>query len=266
MSKNIHYVKIKKNKIDKCNICGNVTKLSWDHVPPKKCIIFDDIEIKSIFNKYQESGYPRELSQNGTKFRTICSSCNNRLGTKFDADFNRFISDLAISTTQLQKNDKFISIKVNPTVILKSLFGHLLAAKWDYEETTADESMREFVLNDDLLIPDLNVFYWYFPYAHIELLRDFSRCELGGGRVDFFSMLKMYPIAFFITDSDEFYGLSNFKNHCEEALNQSIDFFIDASTIRTSDWPSLVDNQTALMGGNSANSAIVSVPRLKKRK
>ena len=119
-------------------------------------------------------------------------------------------------------------------------------------------------MSDELDVPPLNVFYWFYPYPHIEVLRDFVRGELiGERRTDFFSMLKMYPIAFFVTDSIEFKGLPNLSELSSSSIDGTNNITLDISKegIYSSDWPTLVDNHTYVMAGQSSKSAIVSSPK-----
>jgi len=44
----IHYVKVKREKVDHCNICRNQATLSWDHVPPKGSIEVTPVEQMTI--------------------------------------------------------------------------------------------------------------------------------------------------------------------------------------------------------------------------
>lgn len=208
------------------------------------------------------------FQQNGTRFRTICANCNNNLGTKYDTYFNDFIKGFTYDISRKFEIENEASAFANPTKIIKALFGHLLAAKYDYENTTMDQSMRSFLLDDSNSIPDLNVYYWFFPYMHIEMLRDFSRCDLGPSKnVDFFSMLKMYPLGFYITFDNTYPQLPNLRDYCLQSPDQNIDIRLNIaiSELRSSDWPILVDDSTILMGGQSANSAIVSIPRVLKK-
>ena len=48
------YEKKKRNLKDRCNICGKVSDLTWDHVPPKFCFNNIRVEYNSIL----------EISQN----------------------------------------------------------------------------------------------------------------------------------------------------------------------------------------------------------
>lgn len=268
MTNSINYVKIKREKEGKCNICGNFSTLTWDHVPPKKAIFFRDVEIVSIFNKHSIDGHPREYSQNGTKFRTICGMCNNMLGTNYDVDFIEFFNEVSQKVYIEFTNKEHIACKIKPVKFIKSLFGHLLAAKGDYEESLIDIEMRKFVQNDDLWLPPFNVFYWFYPYPNIEVVRDLAICKLNGGNnTEVFSMLKMYPIAFYITKEKEYNNFKNLKDYCSCNIDEYVDISIDISRnkVVNSDWPIIVDDNTIILAGKSINSSVVSIPRQMKR-
>lgn len=256
----INYIKIKRNKEGKCNICGLTCDLTWDHIPPKKSIFFSDVEIASIFSKHSEEKHPREYSQNGTKFRTICCKCNNELGTYYDVSFVEFINEASKKVFSYFPNEEEVICKMKPTKVIKSLFGHLLAAKGDYDNSLIDIEMREFLLDQNLWKPDFNIFYWFHPYPNIEIMRDLAVCKIGSDcEPDVFSMLKMYPIAFYITKAANLRGLNNLKNYCSNDLEEYVDIPLNISTknLIHSDWPILVDDNTFLIAGQPINSSII---------
>lgn len=264
MENSINYIKIKRDKQGKCNICGNNDNLTWDHVPPKKSIIFDDVEIASVFNKYSEGKYPRELSQNGTKFRTICGKCNSELGTYYDVSFIEFIGEATSKIFDGFPYEESITCKIQPVKIIKSLFGHLLAAKGDYENSLIDIEMRKFLLDESLWLPKFNIFYWFHPYPNIEVMRDLAICKIGAlNKPDVFSMLKMYPIAFYVTKENNYNNLNNLKDYCLRDIEEYVEIPINISTKKLihQDWPILIDDNTLLLGGKSINSSVVSKPR-----
>jgi hypothetical protein len=267
MKSSINYVKIKREKEGKCNICGVFDVLTWDHTPPKKAIFFSDVEIASIFSKHSEEKYPREYSQNGTKFRTICAKCNNNLGTYYDVNFVEFIHEVSQKVYTSFPNEDYITCKIKPVKVIKSLFGHLLAAKGDYEDSLIDIEMRKFLLDDNLWLPTFNIFYWFHPYPNIEVMRDLAICKIGSDMdPDIFSMLKMYPISFYITKENTFTHLKNLKDYCSSNIDEYFDIPVNISTkgLTVSDWPTLVDDNTLLLAGQSINSSVVSIPRALK--
>lgn len=269
MKNSINYVKIKRDKEGICNICGDMGILSWDHIPPKSAIFFSDVEITSIFNKYSEEKYPREYSQNGTKFRTICGKCNNELGTYYDVSFVEFINDATKKIVTGFPNEESITCKIKPTKVIKSLFGHLLAAKGDYEDQLIDIELRKFLLDKSLWKPEFNIFYWFHPYPNIEIMRDVAICKIETNskpKPDVFSILKMYPIAFYVTKEETYKHLNNINNlkyYCSSDFDEDVEVPLNISTkeLIHSNWPILVDDNTLLLAGPSIKSSIVSKPR-----
>lgn len=225
-------------------------------------IFFNDVEITSILNKYSRGKYPREHSQNGTKFRTICCKCNNNLGTFYDISFIEFIREAVQKIAINFSYEKSIICNIKPSKVIKSLFGHLLAAKGDYEESLIDTEMRRFFLNDSLWKPEFYIFYWFHPYSNIEIVRDLAICNIGNKNTDVFNMLKMYPISFYITKEKTYNHLSNLNDYCCEDTDKyvQVPLNINVDELITPDWPFVIDDNTLLMRGQSINSSVISSP------
>lgn len=264
MRNNLHYVKIKRDKIGVCNICGKESKLSWDHVPPKGAIIYDDVIISSISNNFIEvEKPPRELSQNGMKFRTICSDCNSLVGSKYDSTFNDFIHRLCTLIEENLGKLMTIEIDVDIELLLKSIFAHMLSAKSEIEHTVPDTFMREYLLNNKD-ISNINIHYWFYPFAINQVIRDILISKISSGNSAFLSILKLYPIAFLVTDSNMYSGLlprlNDFYNNFERS--KSILQF-DLTRVFDYRWPLISDNDTIFAGGQSINSSVIAIPRVK---
>ena len=74
-----HYIKNKRAEIDRCNICGKIDKLSWDHVPPKSVLLEPDTYADRLFSN-GDLPTPDNCSghfQSGIKYRNTCKRCNN---------------------------------------------------------------------------------------------------------------------------------------------------------------------------------------------
>ena len=84
------YKKSKRGKIDKCNICGKVNPLTYDHIPPK--CLYNDLEAKPIesFDGQPEKFNPL-CAQNGIIFRSLCDQCNNGVLGKYDKALEEFV-------------------------------------------------------------------------------------------------------------------------------------------------------------------------------
>jgi len=262
--KTLHYVKIKRERVGICNICGTEAVLSWDHVPPKGSIICDDVEVLSIANNFIKiQKPPKVLSQNGMKFRTICSKCNSLIGGKYDVIFNSFISTLIGLICKNKGNEKHINANVNVEMLIKSVFGHMLAAKGENENTVPDTKMKGYLLgNED--ISDLKVHYWFYPYVVNQVIRDVLIHKIQNRQNAFVSILKLFPIAFLVTNSDMFMGTVPVLNDYSKTSNgENAIVKLDLSLVYDYQWPIISDEDTILAGGQSINSAVMAVPRLK---
>lgn len=82
----MYYAKSKREKVSICNLCRETKDMSWDHVPPKGGVTLSAVKMETVFSLMagdSEQAKFRE-SQNGMKYRTICSDCNSYLGSEFD--------------------------------------------------------------------------------------------------------------------------------------------------------------------------------------
>ena len=90
----MHYDKVKRDKIDFCNICGKYENLTWDHVPPKCCNNMYPIKVNSWWEGIPEDTNYEKNYQNGIRYRSLCSECNSKLGAKYDIVLDKFTKDL----------------------------------------------------------------------------------------------------------------------------------------------------------------------------
>ena len=119
-------------------------------------------------------------------------------------------------------------------------------------------------MDKNLWKPSFNIFYWFHPYPNIEIMRDLTLCKLDRNiEPDVFSMLKMYPIGFYITKENTFKHLNNLKDYCSSNADEEVEVPLNISTkdLAHPDWPILVDDKTFLLAGQSINSSVVSIPR-----
>lgn len=66
----MHYDKVKRDKIDFCNICGKYENLTWDHVPPKCCNNMYPIKVNSWWEGIPEDTNYEKNYQNGIRYVT----------------------------------------------------------------------------------------------------------------------------------------------------------------------------------------------------
>lgn len=126
----MHYKKEKREEYSFCNICGEKTKLTWDHVPPKCCNNRYNIKVNSWMNGLPKEKRYEQQYQNGIRFRTLCEQCNNNLlGVNYDivlAAFTNQITQMVTSSITLPSIFK-VSVKINR--LCRAVCGHLFGCK-----------------------------------------------------------------------------------------------------------------------------------------
>ena len=273
----IHYVKVMREKLDRCNICRNQATLCWDHVPPKGGIEIMPVELMTILElltaKYTQA--ISSISQNGVKFRTICQNCNNtRLGSRYDPVLNEF----AIGVGKFLKTPLKIPPVINyetrpnplivcglePQMLVRAIVGHMLAAKSHFESTTIDEKLRDFFNDESADFPnDLKIFYWIYPYPYTVIIRDVVMPSVRGNfaTMGCFSILKYFPLAYLLCNFDSYEGLDDLTFYYDTNPLTVSPISINLKQVRHPQWPEIVDDTNFLVGGQSLKSTVFAKPR-----
>lgn len=261
------------NKKDSiCNICQLEKELSKDHIPPKACPSVKNIVISKL--TYQMTGdrsfHPRH-SQNGVDYKTICNGCNNILGSKYDWTLGEFSQQIeSFVQSQLLLPDSF-EVECYPNAIMRSILGHLLAAKTEKDEVIIDNLIRPCILNPTLPIPDdIFISYWVYPYEKTILLRDFAMPAVRGDlqTYGFFNMIKFYPIAFLIAHKLTYYEkLPNLHEFNSLPSTAKAKVPINLRLSKRASWPEeCIGMENILCLGQAANDSVYAVPKAKKIK
>jgi hypothetical protein len=206
------------------------------------------------------------LTQNGLKYRTICGRCNScLLGGGYDRTLNEFALNVGRFLDTTLYLPPQVSVVTKPARLLRSLFGHLLAAKAQLEYTKPDTAMREFVLDPRAqLTPELNVFYFVYPYPDVVVVRDVLM-PAHRGRFDspaIFSILKYFPVGYIVTNAKEHEGLQSLSFRCPRDLDQAVEIPIRLGSPPQRDWPEVVDDGNFVaFGGSSGESSVTAIPK-----
>jgi len=263
----IHYVKVKREKVDQCNICRNQATLSWDHVPPKGGIEVTPLEQMTILELLtaKDKGQISSISQNGVKFRTICNHCNNTLlGLRYDPVLNEFAIGLSKFLKTTLEMPSVIEYQTRPNPLIRAIVGHMLAAKGHFEHTTIDEKLRDFFNDESADFPnDLKMFYWVYPYPYIVIIRDVVMPSVRGnlGTIGCFSILKYFPMAYLICDFNHYEGLDDLTFYYDRNPFKLTDIPINLKQIRHPLWPEIVDDTNFVVGGQSLKSTVFAKPK-----
>jgi hypothetical protein len=257
----------KRSKVGLCNICKQSASLSWDHVPPKGGIDLKPVEQVTILQSL--TGNPEEqkshISQNGVKYRTLCKYCNNRLGSSYDPVLNNFALGIGRILKSVDPVPPIIHYKTQPGKLIRSILGHLLAAKGVIDDVIVDRTIREF-LSDDLnqLPEEIKIFYWIYPYSDIFVIRDVCMPAVRGdfSKVGFFSgILKYFPVAYLVCNLEQYEGLDELTIYRDLNLEETAEIPIRLTEIRHPVWPEMTDEGNIMAGGLSLNSSVHARPK-----
>ncbi|HEK2745602.1 metal-binding protein [Proteus mirabilis] len=267
ISKRILNVKTQNNK-GYCLICGMYDKLSVDHVPPQGAVTVTKIEQKHVTEMI---GLPQNslkgvASTNGSKFRTICYTCNSQRLGLCDNEISKVNSKLIQKiTSYFSKNNQiyeWVSTDINAITYARALIGHMLSATTSKEcENPQVESpyftpLQKFVLGDDTAIDNTHdIYYWFYPRErHVSAkLVSFS----NNGTTALVSLLAYYPIAFLITEKNK--GIYPAHAYKYELNMNKLILNLSASNLDYIDFPFIPLNGNKMYMLNDAQ-AIMSYP------
>jgi len=262
----VYYAKVKRDKVDLCNICRKQASLSWDHVPPQGSIEVTPVEQETVLQRFtgEKNEKIYSISQNGVKFRTICDDCNNLLGRKYDPVLNEFALGVGRFLNTTLEMPPIIKYETKPNLVIRAIIGHLLAAKGDFESTTIDENFRKFFLDESADFPDsLKIFYWVYPYPYIVVIRDIVMPALRGnlGTKGCFSILKYFPIAYLVCNLAQYEGLDDLTFYYESKSSKVVNIPIKLKKVKHPQWPEIVDDTNFIVGGQSLKSSVFATPK-----
>lgn len=262
-------IKIKREKVDKCNICIQTKELSWDHVPPKSGIKLSSVEISNIYKILTGQPEPRkEIFQNGVQYRTICKDCNSKLGRNYDNTLNSLNLTVAQYLKSHLQLPPFTYVKTKPVKLIKALLGHLLSAKRTIDNSVFDKKVREYIFDDNAVLPDdIHIFYWIYPFDCTIIQRDFYMPAVRGDISGFISchVLKYFPLAFLISDKEEYHGLPSITRYKDLSIDDEIELRINLLRVETLDWPEKIDGTNFIGATEETLNGILATPRKASR-
>lgn len=259
------YIKLKREKIDTCNICQKTKDLTWDHVPPKSGVTLSTMEIENIYKILTDGKNPQKIfSQNGVKYRTICKDCNSRLGSEYDKNLNSLNYDVSLYLKSKLHLPSFTYIKTKPVRLIKAVLGQILAAKLTIDNSKFDKNVREYLFDDlAVLSNDIHILYWIYPYDCVVIQRDFGMPAVRGDMSDhiFCSILKYFPLAFIICDKSEYQGLPSLTKYRDITIDEEVELRIDLKRVETLDWPERIDGSNMIFASAETINGILAKPR-----
>jgi hypothetical protein len=254
-----------------CNVCQRRKRLTFDHVPPAGCNNREDVEVSPMHSVL--AGVTQEtkptIIQSGLKYRTICKKCNECLGSHYDPaliGLTKFISTALASTLTLPR---YVKVRTRPAAILRSILGHLVAAKIDTHSSLFDEEVRPCILDETISVPEkYHLHYWIYPHWTTVVVRDtlsFDTQLNSPNRHIFFQMLKFFPLGFLVLDRSDITSPPKFGNFNDVSPTQFHDISIDLNEVREAQFPEWPGDSRATFYGRAGGAAAVARRRRKRQ-
>jgi len=248
-----------------CNICLNPSKLTEDHVPPKGVVGNDAVIVDTLMSRLAtgRAFQQKLIAQNGVKFVTLCGGCNGKM-KHGDKILKRFAADVRRIIESPIYHLRPVKVATKPNHILRSVLGHLVAAKPQTDKVPYDASVRPCLMDYSVPIPnDIHVYFWVYPFRTIRICRDFLMPTVRG-RYDAFStfqVLKFYPLAFLVTDAPNYHPIYSWDDYRVIGLNQPFDVTLHLDGVPPEDWPESPDNDNLVLMGRTGIEARFAVKR-----
>lgn len=230
----MNYYKRKREKRGRCNICGKIADLTWDHVPPKSCYNNGLIKFNSLYKGVPTEKYEGAF-QSGVRFRSLCDSCNNNLlGANYDPEFLKLTMQVSQFIQSPLVLPETLYFKCNINKIARAVCGHLIAAENEYIDGLMFNELRKFVLDETALPPsNRKLLFRIYPYSTVVINQGFmvqnvlSKVKSGNYPSGTCSMISCYPTAYVLCDDGGNSGLRNLFEFCTNNISDVVDFPID---------------------------------------
>lgn len=185
----------KKTRIGKCHLCGNIGKLSFEHVPPESA--FND---KPVIIQPFEGGKGR-IQQRGMGDYTLCIPCNNNTGSWYGSDFVDFCHRGMDILERSDGNPTLIYMyRLYPLRVIKQIITMMFSANSDIFSNVHPE-LVSFVLNKKRKY--LSSKYRFWIYYNIKGEPRFAgvtgRINLKTNSTEIFSEITFPPFGYVMT-------------------------------------------------------------------
>lgn len=250
-------------KAGHCNICGSYGKLTEDHIPPKGAIRITQVEMLHLIQVLSAPGSTSRgrLSQDGVKFRTLCSRCNNDLlGIRYDPELIRFVNSVGTILKSSLQLPARVNVPVVVQKVMRAVVGHILAFGLARPANGPFETaMAEYFLDDTRFLPDdMKLYYWVYPHQSQVIVRDALLTRVNFKEPVIFKLLKFFPLAFFATWKEPpgyDFNLENFTKFSARALNDEFLTIIEMRSLPDMHWPEAPSEVTSVLYGADAIGA-----------
>lgn len=190
--------------------------------------------------------------QNGVKYRSICSNCNNvLLGYEYDPeliDFSHQVKD------KIEKH-LFLPIEVKTKInrVVRSVIGHLIAHGIDsHRKGPLFNALTDYFLDSSAKWPEeLKLYCWPYPNNDQIVIRIAGYVSVQAGIPNCtFTLIKFFPLAFLITPDEpprSSFSYSRIDSSLTHKIDEEVLVTLPISNIPRIRWPESPDKFGAVM-------------------
>lgn len=247
--RSISYIKQTRAKIDRCNICGRIRPLTFDHVPPKATLLKPNVYASTALGEFPTPTRHMIRYQSGIQYRSIRQECNNKVLGVNDKELAKItdsvakellipgISDTIVVTTKLNR-------------VVRAICGHFVAMKMDFERKNhLDKQIREILFRSDKKLERLKLYCWFYPYTTVSNARDIvvvGKYHPQG----MIGVMASFPLAYMISvkkqdvcglDDLSAYMTKNIEDDVQVTLHLSTSVYSGTRIYRHFYWPMNID-------------------------
>ncbi len=246
-------VRFQGDKEGYCNICGQYSQLTRDHIPPKGCVKPTNVELRRLTHYLsQPDKKPVKSSQSGLNMRSICGNCNNNLlGTEYDPVLIEVTKQVAGMLRDQQglglSLPEKIDLSIKPQRLLRSVAGHILAGKLPIPgkppiSAPFPDALRNYFLDPSSTISDkFEVYYWVYPSNKQIVINSLGiGSAMSEGFISGSCLLKFFPLAFWMVwDKPNSFpiNLTTISKDKFKGLDETCEIVLDLQNIPSLNYP-----------------------------
>jgi hypothetical protein len=232
--------------------------LTWDHVPPRTCGNSSFVRVDRLFSDVLAVPQATAKSRNGIKYATLCGGCNTKL-EKYDEALGEFCKGIIGGLATVEALDRNIAVAIRPGAVVRSVLGHMLAAKLDSDNVGYDQMIRAY-LDGNPLNGTLGLYFWFFPYHLTVVARDFTFTNpMHLWSVGLASVLKFFPLAFMMTMGSGDVPFDSPHQYAAYDVDEKMDISLNLELYMPPFWPERPHRMHAVTGGAAFFDAICSI-------
>ncbi len=196
--------------IGNCRICGNQSKLTKEHIPPKGAYNKGDFYISSVYSLLEKRDTTdfedliqfditkATKKQGGIGFYTLCKNCNNDTGSWYGNDYIKWIQqtiDFLRATYSEPLHTNLVTIY--PLRVLKQIVAMFFSLN-HISFRTKFPSLCNFILHKENTVLDskIRVFAYYPQKGGVRYIADNFIGDFATGKIFEVSEITFPPIGF----------------------------------------------------------------------